>query len=80
MLEVQAKRVVRHIERARAVWPDGALALVSHAEVIRAALLYFLGLSLDAWRLFEICSGVNHDVAGRTSEGATSCGVNEAVG
>ena len=78
MLEVQG-RVVRHIERARAVWPDGALALVSHAEVIRAALIYFLGLSLDAWRLIEISpASITKLVV--NDEGATVLGVNEAVG
>jgi broad specificity phosphatase PhoE len=78
MLEVQG-RVVRHIERARAVWPDCALALVSHAEVIRAALIYFLGLSLDAWRLIEISpASITKLVV--NDEGATVLGVNEVLG
>jgi broad specificity phosphatase PhoE len=78
MLEVQG-RVVRQIEHARAVWPDGSLAMISHAEVIRAALIYFLGLSLDAWRLIEISpASITKLIV--NDEGATVLGVNEAVG
>jgi broad specificity phosphatase PhoE len=53
MLEVQA-RVVGHLERARAAYRDRAVVLVSHADVIKAALLYCLGMPLDGYRLFDI--------------------------
>jgi probable phosphoglycerate mutase len=53
MVEVQA-RVVGHLERARAAYPDRAVVLVSHSDVIKAALLYCLGMPLDGYRLFEI--------------------------
>ncbi|MDQ4136142.1 MAG: histidine phosphatase family protein [Pseudomonadota bacterium] len=53
MLEVQA-RVVGHLERTRADYPDRAVVLVSHADVIKAALLYGLGMPLDGYRLFDI--------------------------
>ncbi len=53
MLEVQA-RVVGHLERTRADHPDRAVVLVSHADVIKAALLYCLGMPLDGYRLFDI--------------------------
>jgi broad specificity phosphatase PhoE len=53
MLEVQA-RVVRHIERARGAHPDQGVVLVSHGDVIKAALLYFLGMPIDGYRLFDI--------------------------
>jgi probable phosphoglycerate mutase len=53
MLEVQA-RAVGHLERARAAHPDQAVVLVSHADVIKAALLYFLGMPIDGYRLFDI--------------------------
>ena len=53
MLEVQA-RVVRHLERVRADYRDRAVVLVSHSDVIKAALLYCLGMPLDGYRLLEI--------------------------
>jgi probable phosphoglycerate mutase len=53
MLEVQA-RVVGHLESVRADYPDGAVVLVSHADVIKAALLYCLGMPVDGYRLFDI--------------------------
>jgi broad specificity phosphatase PhoE len=53
MLEVQA-RAVGHLERTRAAHPDEAVVLVSHADVIKAALLYYLGMPIDGYRLFDI--------------------------
>jgi broad specificity phosphatase PhoE len=53
MLEVQA-RVVGHLERLRGSHPDKSVVLVSHADVIKAALLYALGMPIDGYRLFEI--------------------------
>ncbi len=46
MLEVQA-RVLAEVGRLRQRFPDGAVALVSHADVIRGALAYLLGMPLD---------------------------------
>jgi broad specificity phosphatase PhoE len=53
MRELQ-RRVVDHLQRVHAAYPNGRIALVSHAEVIRAALLYYLRLSLDAFAQIEI--------------------------
>lgn len=53
MLEAQW-RVVRHIERLRARYPERGVVLVSHGDVIKAALAYHLGLPLDAYGRFEI--------------------------
>ena len=53
MLEVQA-RVVGHLERARGDYRDQAVVLVSHADVIKSALLYCLGMPIDGYRLFDI--------------------------
>src|SRR5918999_1443590 len=39
MLEVQT-RVIGHMERVRGAHPDGGVVLVSHGDVIKAALLY----------------------------------------
>jgi probable phosphoglycerate mutase len=53
MLEVQA-RVIAALEALRAAYPDRTLVVVSHADVIKAALLYHLGLPVDAYGRFDI--------------------------
>src|SRR5215216_1646790 len=53
MLELQ-KRILRHLDRLQAEKPNKNLVLVSHAEVIRAALLHFLGIALDGFARVEI--------------------------
>jgi probable phosphomutase (TIGR03848 family) len=53
MLTLQA-RVVAEIERLRERHGDGMVALVSHADTIRAALLYYLGMPLDHFLRIEI--------------------------
>ena len=53
ILEVQA-RVVAHMEAVRARFPEAAVVLVSHADVIKAALAYCLGLSLDSLQRCDV--------------------------
>lgn len=53
MLEVQ-RRVVGHLETTRTAHPDGRIVVVSHSDVIRAALLYFLGMSIDEFARIEV--------------------------
>lgn len=53
MLEVQA-RFVGELLRLRDAMSGGAVAVVSHGDPIRAAVAYFAGVSMDAWRRFEI--------------------------
>jgi len=53
MAEVQA-RVVAHAEQAAAAHPDGAVAMVTHCDIIRAAVAHWLGLSLDRIHSFDI--------------------------
>lgn len=53
IVEAQA-RVVGLIDRLRDPPIDGAVVLVSHAEVIRAALAYYLGAPLDFMLRLEI--------------------------
>jgi broad specificity phosphatase PhoE len=53
MLELQ-KRILGHLDRLEAERPKEKLVLVSHAEVIRAALLHFLGIALDSFARVEI--------------------------
>lgn len=51
--EVQ-RRAVLAIERLAAEAPDEILALVSHGDVIRSAVLHYLGMRIDDWRRVEI--------------------------
>jgi probable phosphoglycerate mutase len=46
MIETQS-RVVSRLLALRDQFPDGRLLVVSHGDVIRAALLHFLGMPLD---------------------------------
>ncbi len=53
MLEVQA-RFVGFVQRLSTDFPDQTIALVSHGDPIRTALLYYLGLPLDSVHRVEI--------------------------
>lgn len=48
MAEVQ-RRVVAHLERVRDRHPGAIVVVVSHCDVIRAALLHYRGQPLDAY-------------------------------
>ena len=53
MLGAQA-RFVQALQRWRERAPDATIALVSHCDVIRAGLAYFLGIPLDLFLRLEI--------------------------
>lgn len=53
MLEAQC-RILQAMERLRERHPDEVVALVSHADVIKAAVAYFLGAPLDLFLRIEI--------------------------
>jgi len=53
MLEVQS-RVITEIETLRLRHPDGSVAIVSHMDVIRAAIAHFAGIHLDLIFRFDI--------------------------
>jgi probable phosphoglycerate mutase len=53
MLETQA-RIVAALERIHADHPDGVVAVVSHGDVIRAAVLHYAGIPLDFYERIEI--------------------------
>ncbi|MCU1383602.1 MAG: Phosphoglycerate mutase [Acidobacteria bacterium] len=53
MLDVQQRAVTALLEAA-ATYPGGRVVVVSHADVIRAALMYFLGIPLDLVHRLEI--------------------------
>ena len=47
-------RIIRHMEFLMRTPGADPIALVSHADVIKTAVCYVLGLSLDSYRLFDI--------------------------
>lgn len=53
MLEVQA-RFVTELESLSIAHAGARLAIVSHGDPIRAALLYYAGVHLDLFQRFEI--------------------------
>jgi probable phosphoglycerate mutase len=53
MTEIQA-RVGRELLKIRDAHPDRTVAVVSHADPLRAALCLFLGISVDLMQRFEL--------------------------
>jgi broad specificity phosphatase PhoE len=53
MQQAQA-RVVTGIQQMQADYPHSTVVAVSHADIIKAALLWCLGLTLDAYTRFDI--------------------------
>jgi broad specificity phosphatase PhoE len=53
MLEVQA-RVIRHLARTSLEFPGGRIAIVSHAEPIRAAILYYRRIPLNDFARVQV--------------------------
>jgi broad specificity phosphatase PhoE len=56
ILDVQV-RVVRFLQRQAAQFPHGRVAVVSHGDVLRAAIAYYLGLPIDHMLRFDISPG-----------------------
>jgi broad specificity phosphatase PhoE len=53
MIEVQSRFVVE-IERLRADMPETNIAIFSHGDPLKSALMYYIGAPLDHFRRFEI--------------------------
>lgn len=53
MLEAQG-RIVGAMEQLRSHYSDGSVILVSHGDVIKAALLYHLGMPIDSYHRLEV--------------------------
>ncbi len=53
MLEVQA-RMVEHLNRCGREHPEKTVAIFSHADAIRAALVHFLGMPIDLLHRIEV--------------------------
>ena len=69
MLEAQA-RIVVELARLRALHSQETIALVSHGDLIRAAIAYYAGIPLDLFSRIEIsCASVSvlvlHDYGAR---------------
>jgi len=78
MLDVQ-RRVVGLIERLAPQFDGRTVALVSHADVIKAAVMHHLGLPVDHWSRFDIApASISRLVVG--DWGARLLGLNETVG
>ena len=56
MLQVQA-RIVGAMQRLAASWPDREVAIVTHGDLIKAALCHVLGAPLDLLRRIDIAAG-----------------------
>jgi broad specificity phosphatase PhoE len=48
------ERIVAHLGRLRASYPRGKIVVVSHGDVIKSAILHYLGLPLDAYDRIEV--------------------------
>ena len=53
MLETQA-RIVVELERLRELHPQQIIAVVTHGDVIRAAVAHYAGIHLDLFQRIEI--------------------------
>jgi probable phosphoglycerate mutase len=56
MIEVQA-RVVNYLAFLRRIYERARLVLVSHSDVIKAAILFHIGVSLDLFSRIEVAPG-----------------------
>jgi broad specificity phosphatase PhoE len=77
MWQVEA-RVLGLVERLRSAGDDARVALVSHGDVIKAALLHHLGLTPDAWQRIEI-GPASVSVLAIEDWGARVLSINEAA-
>jgi len=77
MLDVQ-RRVLGLMERLAGQQDGRCIALVSHADVIKAAVLHHLGLAIDAWPRFDIApASISRLAVGEW--GSRLLGLNETV-
>ena len=72
------RRVLGLISELAASWRGKALVLVSHADVIKAAVCHFLGMPIEGWMRFDIGpASITTVVTG--DWGAKLIGLNEVV-
>ncbi len=56
IFEVQA-RMVAEVESLRKQFPDGTIALVSHADPIKTIIAHYAGIKLDSWDRISVDTG-----------------------
>lgn len=71
-------RVVRHLESTASRLPNERIAVVSHAETIRAVILHCLGIALDYFSRIEVAPSSIITIALRERR-CDVVGLNEAV-
>jgi probable phosphoglycerate mutase len=57
------RRVVDHLSATAAATPAGAIAMVTHCDIIRAAVAHVLGLTLDHVHRFEVAPASITEIA-----------------
>jgi len=77
MIESQS-RIVTELEQLRARHPGETIAAVSHADIIRAALVYYAGMAIDLAQRIEI-SPASCTVLALEDSGPRILKVNETV-
>jgi probable phosphoglycerate mutase len=76
-VESQA-RIVGELERLHELHPDQAVAVVSHADIIRVALSYYLGSPIDLYQRIE-CRPASFSTLTLSAWGPQILGVNETA-
>ncbi len=71
-------RVVAELESLRARHPDETVAVVSHADTIRAALAYYLGIPIDLYQRME-CLPASFSVLRLSDEGPVVASLNQTA-
>jgi broad specificity phosphatase PhoE len=77
MAEVQ-QRILAHLGRMHSARPNGRFVLVSHCDVIRAAILHYMGRSLDDYDAIDLAPGAVIELE-LTGEAGTARAVNMMV-
>jgi len=79
MLEVQA-RVIGHLALTSLEFPGGRIAIVSHAEPIRAAILYYRRIPLDDFARVQVAPASITTLDVRDLQGEVIVSDEESVG
>jgi probable phosphoglycerate mutase len=73
-----AARIAGHIDMLTGQYADGSIAIVTHAEVIRAAVLHYLDMPVGDYNRLQIDPASITTLA-TGAWGAKLCGLNEAA-
>ena len=75
MPEAQA-RIVTALDQLRSVHPNDLVAVVSHADMIKSAIAYYMGIHLDLFHRIEI-SPASASVVAIQDYGVQVLGIND---